>query len=220
MDLIKNLKARLFASQLRKPGFLFGKKVGLQMNAGNAFLYDFTINAMQLQDGESVLEIGFGNGKFFKQIFSKANNLKLSGIDYSSEMLREAKALNKDLIQSGNLVLINGNSDAMSFSENQFDKIFCINVIYFWDDPAAHLKEVYRVLKPGGKFYSVIRSKEQMQYMPFTKYGFNMYKETEWLDLLNKSDFKKLSALPITEPAVKHKGKEYILQSLCFEAAK
>src|SRR6187551_2981126 len=100
MSLIKDLKARLFASQLRKPGFLFGKKVGLQMNAGNAFLYDFTINAMQLKEGESILEIGFGNGKFFKQILSKANNLKLSGIDYSSEMLREAKALNKYLIQS------------------------------------------------------------------------------------------------------------------------
>jgi hypothetical protein len=59
-----------------------------------------------------------------------------------------------------------------------------------------------------------------MQYMPFTKYGFNMYNETEWLDLLNKSGFKNLSALPITEPAVKHKGKEYTLQSICFEAAK
>jgi ubiquinone/menaquinone biosynthesis C-methylase UbiE len=220
MDLIKNLKARLFASQLRKPGFLFGKKVGLQMNAGNAFLYDFTLNAMQLKDGESILEIGFGNGKFFKQIFSKANNLKISGIDYSAKMIKEANVLNKDSIQSGHLTLINGNSDAMPFSANQFDKVFCLNVIYFWDDPAAHLKEVYRILKPGGKFYAVIRSKEQMQYMPFTKYGFSMYNETEWLDLLNNSDFKNLSALPITEPAVKHKGNEYTLQSICFEAAK
>jgi ubiquinone/menaquinone biosynthesis C-methylase UbiE len=220
MSLIKNLKARLFASQLRKPGFLFGKKVGLQMNAGNAFLYDFTINAMQLKDGESILEIGFGNGKFFKQLFSKASNLKISGVDYSSEMVREAKTLNKDLIQTGNLVLINGASDAMPFSENQFDKVFCINVIYFWDDPAMHLKEVYRVLKAGGKFYSVIRSKEQMLYMPFTKYGFSMYDEEEWLDLLSKSGFKKGVPYKINEPAVKHKGKEYILQSLCFEATK
>jgi len=77
MNLIKNLKARLFASQLRKPGFLFGKKVGLQMNAGNAFLYEFTINTMQLKDGESILEIGFGNGKFFEQLFLRAKQLKI-----------------------------------------------------------------------------------------------------------------------------------------------
>lgn len=220
MSLIKNLKARLFASQLRKPGFLFGKKVGLQMNAGNAFLYDFTINAMQLKDGESILEIGFGNGKFFEKIFSKANDLKISGIDYSSEMVREATALNKDLIQTGNLVLINGTSDAMPFSEDQFEKIFCINVIYFWDDPAMHLKEVYRILKPGGKFFTVIRSKDDMKYMPFTRYGFNIYEENEWLEILKTAGFKNGSTHKISEPAVMHKGKEYILQSLCFEATK
>jgi ubiquinone/menaquinone biosynthesis C-methylase UbiE len=220
MDLIKNLKARLFASQLRKPGFLFGKKVGLQMNAGNAFLYDFTLNAMQLKDEESILEIGFGNGKLFNQIFSKANNLKISGIDYSAEMIREANVLNKDSIQSGHLTLINGNSDAMPFSGNQFDKIFCINVIYFWNDPASHLKEICRILKPGGKFYTVIRSKKQMQMMPFTKYGFKLYDEKEFMDILTNSNFKNISVIPITEPAIKHKGNEYTLQSICFEAAK
>jgi ubiquinone/menaquinone biosynthesis C-methylase UbiE len=220
MGLLKNLKARLFASQLRKPGFLFGKKVGLQMNAGNAFLYEFTINSMQLKDGESILEIGFGNGNFFKQLFSKANNLKISGIDYSAEMVKEAKASNKELIQTGKLFLVSGNSNAMPFSDNQFDKIFCINVIYFWDDPATHLKEIYRVLKPGGKFYAVIRSKEQMQMMPFTKYGFKMYDEKEWQRILNDSGFKTLSAIPITEPVINHKGKEYTLQSICFEATK
>lgn len=72
-------------------------------------------------------------------------------------------------------------SDKMPFADNSFDKVFCINVIYFWEQPAEHLKEIYRVLKPGGKFYTTIRSKESMAEMPFTKYGFNMYSQSEWV---------------------------------------
>jgi SAM-dependent methyltransferase len=58
-----------------------------------------------------------------------------------------------------------------------FDRIFCINVIYFWDDPAAHLREVRRVLKPGGTFTAVFRTRAAMVKMPFTQFGFAMYEQ-------------------------------------------
>jgi ubiquinone/menaquinone biosynthesis C-methylase UbiE len=220
MRLLKKLKARLFASQLRKPGFLFGKKTGLQMNAANEFLYDFTLNTMQLKEGESLLEIGFGNGKFFKKIFSKSKNLKVTGIDYSAEMLREARKKNQYMINNGSLYLLKASSSSMPLDSESFDKIFCINVIYFWDDPAEHLAEVYRVLKPGGKFYTVIRSKEMMSKAPFTKYGFTFYSEAEWLSILVSAGFNNMVTHIINEPTVNHKGKEYTLQSYCFESLK
>lgn len=187
LNFIKNLIAKTVAKQLRKPGGLLAGKVGNQMNKSNSYLYDFTIDAMQLKNDESILEIGFGNGKFFEQIFSSADNLKISGLDFSPEMIKEATANNAETANNGALTLQLGSSDKIPFADNSFDKVFCINVIYFWERPAAHLKEIYRVLKPGGKFYTSIRTKETMAQMPFTNYGFNIYTQEEWINILESN---------------------------------
>jgi ubiquinone/menaquinone biosynthesis C-methylase UbiE len=183
-NFIKRFLNTIIAGQLRKPtGFLAGK-VGNEMNKTNNFLYDFTIKEMGLTDNDSILEIGFGNGKFFEKIFSAANNLKISGLDFSPEMVKAATGNNPLKLGNGELILRQGSSDKIPFADSSFDKVFCINVIYFWEQPAAHLKEIYRVLKPGGRFYTSIRSNETMVQMPFTKYGFKVYTQQEWTSML------------------------------------
>lgn len=132
-NFIQRFISKIIAKQLRKPGGLLAGKVGNQMNKTNGFLYDFTVDSMQLKDSESVLEIGFGNGKFFDKLFSVANNLAISGLDFSSEMVKEAKANNPSATNSGKLDLRFGSSDHIPFADNSFDKVFCINVIYFWE---------------------------------------------------------------------------------------
>jgi len=220
MNFLKNLKARLFASQLRKPGFLFGKKVGEQMNKANAYLYKITLNEMKIRDGNRILEIGFGNGKTFSEIFAKANNIEVSGLDYSAEMVKEAKSFNKKLIEAGKLKLEAGSSSSIPFTDNYFDKTFCINVVYFWDEPAQHLNEVLRVLKPNGRFYATIRSKQSMHDAPFTKYGFNIRESAEWKSILEQTGFSNITITDITEPEVIHKGIKYYLHSHCISAQK
>jgi len=71
------------AKQLRRPSGVMGDKVGNMMNKANEFLYDFTLGVMNLSDNQTILEIGFGNGKFFEKIFSRANNLQVTGLDFS-----------------------------------------------------------------------------------------------------------------------------------------
>jgi ubiquinone/menaquinone biosynthesis C-methylase UbiE len=215
----QQVKFKAMARQLRKPGGMMGKKVGEMMNKANEFLYDFTLAQMKLADGEKVLEIGFGNGLFFDKLFSKANNLQLSGIDYSKLMVETAITNNKESIENGKLSLLNGSSDHLPYPDNSFDKIFCINVIYFWDNPQSHLKEITRVLKPGGRFYATIRTKESMNMMPFTKYGFTKYNEQEWSDLLPDS-LQLLPVVTVDEPIVQFEGNPFQVQSLCLVAEK
>ncbi len=87
--------------------------------------------------------------------------------------LTKQKKIIQTNIADGKLILQLGSSDKLPFADNSFDKVFCINVVYFWDEPQKHLQEISRVLKPGGKFYATIRTKESMELMPFTKYGFH-----------------------------------------------
>ena len=156
------------AKQLRKPTGFFSKKVGNTMNRANGVLYDFALETMGLQAGSEVLEIGFGNGKMFPKLFSKAPGIRVTGLDFSADMVKQARRNNAPLLQSGKLQIHEGASNCTPFPDNSFDKVFCINVLYFWDNPEEHLREVLRVLKPGGRFYPIIRSKESMLTMPFT----------------------------------------------------
>lgn len=216
----KQFYIKLFGRQLRKPSGFMANTVADKMNTANAFMYDRTIEFMQLQSHEHILEIGYGNGKLFEKILAKADGIKISGIDYSKEMYIQAHRNNAIAIEQQKLFLYHGNSNVMPFDDEYFDKIFCINVIYFWDKPDEHLKEIKRVLKPGGIFYATIRNKTDMQRMPFTKHGFTLYAEDEWKDVLKRNGLMFIETEKISEPPVEVNGKSFQLESLCIAAKK
>jgi ubiquinone/menaquinone biosynthesis C-methylase UbiE len=221
LNFIKGFLNKIIAKQLRKPSGILAGKVGNEMNITNGFLYDFTINTMQLRDNEAILEIGFGNGKFFDKIFSTAKDLKISGLDFSSEMVKLAKENNRSTSNTGKLTLRLGSSDKILFPDNSFDTIFCINVIYFWEQPEVHLKEIYRVLKPGGKFYTTIRTKESLVQMPFAEYGFIIYTQNEWVSMLERNHLHFANAQKtVNEPYTVFNKQHYKATSLCIVAEK
>ncbi|MFM9951547.1 MAG: class I SAM-dependent methyltransferase [Saprospiraceae bacterium] len=187
---IKDIWFKLMAKQLRLPSGLLAKLTGNRMNQSNELLYHLTLENLKIKDGDRILEIGFGNGKFFSKLNAKAKNLKITGIDHSPEMVAEAVRINKNLHKSGTMNVIVGSSDAMPFDTESFDKIFCINVIYFWEDPALHLKEILRVLKPGGYFCTGFRPKENLSKFPFAKFGFTLYTAEEWKNLIEENGFQ------------------------------
>ena len=125
LNFMKGFLNKTIAKQLRKPDGIFAGKVGNEMNKTNSFLYDFTINTMQLTDNESILEIGFGNGKFFDKLFSTAYNLKISGLDFSPEMVKVATRNNLSNLKSGKLNLRLGSSDNIPFPDNLKQRISC-----------------------------------------------------------------------------------------------
>lgn len=213
---IEQMRLKAIARQLRKPNGAMGHKVARKMNEANEFLYDFTLDEMLIADNHSILEIGFGNGKFFDKLLKKADNLKITGIDFSDSMVKSAKENNPAAIADGRLTLTKGKSDNLPFAKNSFDRIFCINVAYFWDEPDKHLQEIHRVLKPEGKFCTTVRTKESMQYMPFTRYGFRGYTEDDWKLLSHKNNLTYINGVLVNEPPIEHEGSTVRTQSLCF----
>lgn len=217
-SLISGPSPETMAAQLRRPSGWMARGVGQRMNAANRVLYDATWRTIDLQPGMHVLEIGFGNGLFFPELVKQADNLRVTGLDFSAAMHKEATANNRALIGSGRLQLHHGDSAAMPFADNSFDRIYCINVVYFWDDPAAHLREVKRVLRSGGTFTATIRTKSTMQVMPFTRYGFAMYEQADWEAVLANNGFKLLKAERLDEPPIDFEGRTYRPGSLVLVA--
>lgn len=208
------------ARQLRKPSGKFANTIAAKMDKGNAPLFDLTLEIMQLTEEESVLEIGFGSGTYFSKIFDKAPRLKVSGIDYSAEMVNKAKKNNKSAIEDNKLTLKMGNSNDMPFLSNTFDKVFCNMVVYFWDQPEVHLNEVHRVLKPNGRFYTGLRTKESMLQLPFVEHGFNLYEKEQWSDLLRENGFRIIRIAHQLDPKMEIDNQELQMNSVCIIAEK
>ncbi len=190
------------------------------MNETNRFLYDLVLMNNNWKDGFQVVEIGFGNGKFFPEFFEKAKNIHVSGLDFSSQMVAIARKENRYLIDAGRLNIQEGESNKMPFADASFDFVFCINVIYFWEKPEEHLAEIKRLLKPGGTFCTGMRPKESMEKLPFTQFGFCMYSEMEWQEVLIDNGFTISKSVRADEPPISLYDQQLNIESLCISATK
>ncbi|MDX1942426.1 MAG: class I SAM-dependent methyltransferase [Saprospiraceae bacterium] len=208
--------ARVIAGQLRKPSGLLAKRVGQKMNESNRHLYALAISQLNIKPADHVLEIGFGNGKFFEDIFAKADNVKICGVDFSAEMVKEANKNNKSRVKSGQLNLRLGTSENLPYKDDTFDHIICINVIYFWQFPEAHFKELLRVLKPGGRLYLGIRPKEILAQLPFSQHGFHLLETIQWTEMLEDIGYTFVDSITQDEPPTHVNGKAFPMKGTCL----
>ena len=88
--------------------------------------------------GTSVLDLGSGTGAAFDQLL----NYETTAIDPDKKMLELNTFENKVL----------GSAENLPFEDNSFDNVFCCFVWRNVSDTNKALREVYRVLSPGGKF--------------------------------------------------------------------
>ena len=88
--------------------------------------------------GTTVLDLGSGTGAAFDQLL----NYETTAIDPDKKMLALNTFKNKVL----------GSAENLPFEDNSFDNVFCSFVWRNVSDTNKALDEVYRVLKPGGRF--------------------------------------------------------------------
>ena len=92
--------------------------------------------------GYRLLDVGCGTGNQMARYAQRG--FEVAGVDGSAEMLAQARALNPDLdIRQADV-------EAIPFPDNSFDFILCIEVFRYLPDIRPCLREMARVLKPGG----------------------------------------------------------------------
>lgn len=164
---------RNLASQLSHPKGEMGIEVGLQMNRNNATMIHPTIESLRLLGGEHILELGHGNGSHIPDLLSQANDLHYTGLEISELMHHEARKSEAPERSNVDFHLYPG--DLFPFDDNSFDRIMTVNTVYFWNDPHTVVREMHRVLRPGGSVHITFGQKTTMESLPFTKYGFQHY---------------------------------------------
>lgn len=104
-----------------------------------------------LKEGEVVLDLGCGAGLdlyFYAKAVGK--DTKVYGLDISEDMVNKARA-NMSAAGVKNVEVKSGHSDKLPFQDNFFDVVASNGIYNLSPDKEAVMKEVYRVLKPGGR---------------------------------------------------------------------
>lgn len=105
------------------------------------------VSAANRHPGSDVLEVGVGTGLALP-FYSPAK--RITGIDMSSEMLQQARGRVTGLGLSNVIDLLEMDAQASRFPDSQFDLAVAMFVASVVPDPASLLRELRRVVKPGG----------------------------------------------------------------------
>ncbi len=107
---------------------------------------------LQLNGHENVLDIGSGPGELSMEIAARLTSGGfLLGIDLSPNMVKLARK-NASGLGARNVAFKKGNALSLNFEDASFDVVVSSNAFPWVPDRPKFLAEVYRVLKPGGRF--------------------------------------------------------------------
>jgi SAM-dependent methyltransferase len=105
----------------------------------------FFVDRGGLAPGRRALELGCGTGLFLERV--AASGATIHGIDLSADLLARTR---QKIGHLPNVVLSRGNAEALPFGDGSFDLVYGSSVLHHLHLDAA-LREVHRVLRPGGR---------------------------------------------------------------------
>ena len=189
------------AAQLRNPSGKGGIKVAERMNVNNGLMNSWAIEQLDVLPGDHILEVGPGNGRFVPGIVGKHSSVSYAGYDHSKLMVSQAEQYNTTLVQAGQARFVLRDGPTMPFADGAFTKALAVNVIYFWEDPAAELAELHRVLAPSGRLLLVIRPKSVMERLPFVQHGFHLFESADVVSMLETNRLRAVDTIVQSGPA-------------------
>lgn len=113
--------------------------------------------------GQSILDVGCGSGALDRMLArSTASGCVITASDLNPFLLREASALAREDGVEG-ISFTEANAEALPFPDASFDHAFTVTVLEECDADKA-LRELYRVVRPGGRVGVIVRAIDMAQW--------------------------------------------------------
>ena len=129
-------------------------RINIHEKYGTRNIDDWMIETIPLKEEMHILDVGCGAGKqCFSYFDTLHGNARIVGGDLSEELLDKAKEENKKRGTDIVFTELNFNKP-FAFEDNSFDLASCSFAIYYAEDIPFTIKEMHRVLKPGGYLFT------------------------------------------------------------------
>ncbi len=129
-------------------------RIDIHNKYGGKDIDKWMLDVLDLQPGMKILDVACGGGKQLMSYYKYLNgNADINGGDVNEELLEQACFENSKLGNPFKIQQLDFNRP-LPFDDNSFDLVSCCFAIYYAADIPFTIKEMHRVLKPGGRLFT------------------------------------------------------------------
>ena len=152
------------------------------------------LEKMRLAPTDSVLDVGCGAGWLSRRLAKLVPEGRVVGMDISDEMIRHARRSSVDF---DNLIFVAGEVAQIPWQPNFFSHVISVESSYYWPDPAAGLKDIFRVLSESGSAWILINyyrdNSHCHQWGSLLTVQTHLLSADEWSGLFRDAGFKNVA---------------------------
>ena len=193
---------------VRKPRGWLGRRIARAMNVTHASMTEWGLGQVKVAKDAVILDVGCGGGSTVRRLSALAPEGRVAGLDFATGSVAVSRDINAKEIAAGRVIIVRGSVAALPFADAAFDLVTAVETHYYWPDLAANVREVRRVLKPGGTFLLIAETYKDGPMgrlyggvMPLL--GAAFLSDAEHRDLLRGAGFGEVETLHL-------KGKDWI----------
>jgi SAM-dependent methyltransferase len=156
---------------------------------------------IEFKPQDKVLDVGCGTGWLVRRIAPLVSAGLAAGMDVSDAMVRRAEALSARL---PNVAFARGGAEAIPWDSGSFTTVLSVESAYYWPDPAKGLREIFRVLSPGGSAWILINyygdNPHSHQWGAMLTIPTHLLSAEEWAEFLRQAGFHNAACQRIPDP--------------------
>jgi SAM-dependent methyltransferase len=160
------------------------------------------LEKMRLAPADSVLDIGCGAGWLSRRLAKLVPEGRVVGMDISDEMIRRARRASVDF---HNLMFVTGEVAHIPWQPNFFSHAISVESSYYWPEPAAGIKDFFRVLREGGSAWILINyyrdNPHSHQWGKLLTVPTHLLSAEEWAGLFHDAGFRDVAHEKIPDPS-------------------
>jgi SAM-dependent methyltransferase len=160
------------------------------------------LEKMRLAPVDSVLDIGCGAGWLSRRLAKLVPEGRVVGMDISDEMIRHARRAS---VEHDNLMFVVGEVAEIPWQPNFFSHVISVESSYYWPDPGKGIRDIYRVLHPGGSAWILINYYRDNPYChqwgDLLTVKTHLLSAAEWEELFRGAGFERVSHERVVDPS-------------------
>jgi SAM-dependent methyltransferase len=160
------------------------------------------LEKMRLAPTDNVLDVGCGAGWLSRRLAKRVPEGRVVGMDISDEMIRHARRSSLDF---DNLMFVTGEVAGIPWQPNFFTHAISVESSYYWPDPRAGIRDIFRVLQDGGSAWILINyyrdNPHCHQWGNLLAVPTHFLSGEEWVGLFREAGFSTVTNERIVDPS-------------------